>query len=90
MITFINDSTEMKLGLNFYKKSAKSIGVIIRWDTKKYRYALFLRRPKIKGSLFFSFWTCTTYKTWRWIHPVSLLPLDGPNGKELLLNKERN
>ena len=34
MITFINDSTEMKLGLNFYKKSAKSIGVIIRWDTK--------------------------------------------------------
>lgn len=88
MITFINDSKDSKLGLNIYRKESNSIGIIVKWNTKNYQYAWFLRRPKIKGSQFFSFWTYKTYKSWRWIHPVSLLPLDGPNGKELLLNKE--
>lgn len=83
MITFIDDSKDSKLGLNIYKKDSKSIGIIVKWNTKNYKYAWFLRRPRIDGTPFRLFWTCAIYRSWKWIHPTSLLPLDGPNGKEL-------
>ena len=83
MITFINDSRDSKIGLNIYKKSSDSIGFILRWNTKTRKYGWCVRRPKIKGMP----WTCAVYRSWKWIHPVSFLPLDGPNGKELTLTQ---